>query len=136
MKLDDVIIDPDKREQGAWVKDIPNLDDLELKVRGRNNRDWARMEQKLTAAVPRHRRLNGMEWEEQQKITNTLLLNTSLLDWRGLKNGNGEEIPYSKELARKYLTDPRYERFAEGCFWAAVFVAEIGQAEVEADAKN
>ena len=136
MKLEDRMIDPAKREEGAWVKDIPEFADLELMVRGAGNKKWARMEQKLIAAVPRARRVNGLEPEDRMRINGTLLLEASLLDWRGIENGNGEAVPYSYDQARKYLTDPRYESFVFACLWAASVVAENGHAEVEADAKN
>ena len=46
--------------------------DLELKVRGSGNKDWARMEQKLIAAVPRQRRVNGLEPEDRLRINGIL----------------------------------------------------------------
>ena len=136
MKLSDRKIDLQKREEGAWVKDIPEFMDLELKVRGSGNKDWARMEQKLIAAVPRQRRVNGLEPEDRLRINAILVRDTSLLDWRGIENGTGEPLPYSKETANQYLTDPQYEAFVWACVWAANVVAEQGQAEIEDDAKN
>jgi hypothetical protein len=61
---------------------------------------------------------------------------TAAADWRGIENGTGEPELYSKEAANKYLTDPQYEPFVWACVWAANTVAEQGQAELEADAKN
>ena len=136
MRLSDRKIDLQKREEGAWVKDIPEFMDVELKVRGSGNKDWARMEQKLIAAVPRQRRANGLEPEDRLRINGILVRDCSLLDWRGIENGTGEAEPYSKEAANKYLTNPEYEAFVWACVWAANVVAEQGQAEIEDDAKN
>ena len=136
MKLSDRKINLQAREDGAWVKDIPEFLDVELKVRGVGNKDWARMEQKLIAAVPRQRRVNGLEPEDRLRINAILVRDCSLLDWRGIENGTGEPLPYSKETANKYLTDPQYEAFVWACVWAANVVAEQGQAEIEADSKN
>ena len=136
MKLADRKIDLKKREEGAWVKDIPEFMDVELKVRGVGNKDWARMEQKLIAAVPRQRRTNGLEPEDRLRINGILIRDTSLIDWRGIENGTGEPEPYSKEAANKYLTDPQYEAFVWACLWAANTVAEQREEEVEHDAKN
>ena len=136
MKLSDRKIDLQRREEGAWVKDIPEFMELELKVRGSGNKDWARMEQKRIAAVPRQRRVNGLEPEDRLRINAILVRDTSLLDWRGIENGTGEPLPYSKEVANTYLTDPQYEAFVWACVWAANVVAEQGQAEIEDDAKN
>ena len=136
MKLSDRKIDLQKREEGAWVKDIPEFGDLELKVRGSGNKDWARMEQKLIAAVPRQRRVNGLEPEDRLRINSALILKCSLLDWRGIENGTGEPLPYSEEVAKQYLSNPEYEAFVWACVWAANVVAEQGQEEIEQDAKN
>jgi len=136
MKLSDHKIDLKKREEGAWVTDIPDFQDLALKVRGSGNKDWARMEAKLIAAVPRQRRTNGLEPDDRLRINSILVRETSLLDWRGIENGTGEPLPYSKEAANKYLTDPEYEAFVWACIWAANVVAQQGEEEIEQDAKN
>jgi hypothetical protein len=136
MKLSDRKINLQKREEGAWVTDIPEFMDVALKVRGAGNKDWARMESKLIAAVPRQRRANGLEAEDRLRINGILVRDTSLIDWRGIENGTGEPLPYSKEMANKYLTDPEYEAFVWACVWAANVVAEQGREEIEQDAIN
>jgi hypothetical protein len=80
--------------------------------------------------------VNGLEPEDRLRINAILVRDTSLLDWRGIENGDGQPEPYSKEAANKYLTDPQYEAFVWACVWAANTVAEQGQAEIEDDAKN
>jgi hypothetical protein len=136
MKVSDRKIDTKKREEGAWVTDIPEWDGLSLKVRGRDNKDWARMEMKFIMAVPRQRRMNGLEPEDRDRINGILLRDTSLLDWKGIEDDNGVPEPYSKEAANKYLTNPEYEPFRAAVLWAATVVAEQGQTEIEADTKN
>lgn len=136
MKLSERKIDPAKREDGAWVKDIPEWDDLRLKVRGTGNKDWAKREQALIQAVPRARRVNGLSRDDRDRINAALLLDHALIDWRGLEDDEGKPELYSKELAKKYLTQPEYEPFRDAVNWAASVVAERGLAEIEADAKN
>jgi len=137
MKLSDRKINVQAREDGAWVKDIPEFLDVELKVRGVGNRDWARMEQKLNAAVPRQRKVNGLlQPDDRLRVYGILLRDTSLLDWKGIEDDSGNPEPYSKEAANKYLTDPQYEAFVWACMWAANTVAEQRQEEIEQDAKN
>jgi len=136
MKLSDFAIDLKKREEGDWVKNIPGYGELELKVRGSGNKDWSRMEQKLVNAVPRQRRVNGVEAEDRLRINGILIRECSLLDWRGIIDGEGTPLPYSKELANELLTEPRYESFVTACLWAASTVAEQGKEEIEDDAKN
>jgi hypothetical protein len=45
-------------------------------------------------------------------------------------------LPFSKELAGKYLTSPEYEAFVWACVWAAGVVADQKQEEIGGDAKN
>lgn len=136
MKLSERKIDPQKREEGAWVKDIPEWDDLRLKVRGIGNKEWAKREQALILAVPRARRANGLSRDDRDRINGILLRDHALIDWRGLEDDEGKPELYSKELANKYLTQPEYEPFRDAVLWAASVVAERGSAEIEADAKN
>jgi len=136
MKFDDFKIDLKKREDGDWVRDLPGYGELELKVRGIGNKDWAKLEQKLVAAVPRQRRINGLEPEDRLRINGLLCLNTSLLDWRGIDDQDGNPVPYSREVAERFLTDPRYENLVNACVIAASLVAEQLKEEIEDDAKN
>lgn len=128
MKLNDLKIDAVKAEQGAWIKDIPDLGDLELKVRGLNNADYRRLQTQLMRALPRALRSDPVE---QDKITARLLAETVLLEW---KNLDGET--YSKERALEILADPNYAPFRDGVVWAATMVAERQADDVGADVKN
>jgi hypothetical protein len=137
MKMKDVAVDAGRAELGAWVEKIPDMEELRLKVRGANNKDWRRLQLKLINAVPRKRRLQGnLDPEESDRITSQCLLNTSLLDWSGLEDDDGKPIPYSHDMASKLLTDPDYRRFREAAAWAANWVAEQNAADVEEDAGN
>ena len=133
MKLTDLEIDVDKLEQGDWVESIPDMGDLRLKVRGSGNSDYRALQQKLLRAVPRGQLRDGrVPPEVQDKITSQLLLDTVLLDWDGLAGEDEQPIPYSKELAAKLLTEPKYRRFRDAVAWAADVVAERTKEDDEA----
>ena len=141
MKLSDAAIDIDRLENGAWVENLhelfPELAGLKVKVRGANNRDWRKLHSKLLDAVPRKKRMNGgLDPDEQDRVTNTLLLNVALIDWDGLDRDDGQPIPYNKDDAAKILNDPQYRKIRDGVLWAANVVADQQAAEVEEDAKN
>lgn len=136
MKRSEHTSDPVKREEGAWVKDIPGMGDLILKVRGVNNRDWRRMQGKLVNAVPRSKRVDGvLDPDEQDRINVILLRECCLLDWRNFEDDDGV-VAYTKERAGKELGDPEFTDFREAVMWAALEVAKAGQFEIEGDAKN
>lgn len=111
MKLKDAAVDVGRIENGAWVDNIPDLAGLRVKVRGSGNKQWRKTQQQLLQAVPRSKRANGsLDPDEQDRITNTLLLNCGLVDWEGLERDDGVPIPYNIDDARKILTDPQTRR--------------------------
>lgn len=137
MKLKDAKVDTERAEAGAWVENIPDMEGLRLKVRGANNRDWRRLQTKLIQAVPRKRRMSGnLDPDDSDNITNHCLLNTCLLDWEGLEDDEDKPLPYSKEMATKFMTDPDYRRIRDAVSWAANKIADEGQEDVEADSGN
>src|SRR5262245_18531618 len=125
MKLSDIALDNERQEKGAWVDEIPELEGLKLLVRGINNVDWRRLQNKSIQTTPRKKRLAGqLDADEQDRIPGTCLLNTILLGWDGLETEDGKPIPFDKEMARKLLFEPEYRKFREGVIWAATVVAE------------
>jgi hypothetical protein len=130
MKLNDAKIDAVKFEQGAWVGEkydtpIPEMGDLCLKVRGINNADWRRLQQKLYEAVPRSKRIGGrIDPDEMDRITTSCLLSACLIAWENVEGDDGQPLEYSKPAATKILNDPEMRRFREAVVWAANVVGE------------
>ena len=134
MRMDDLKVDIAKLEDGDWVSDIPEMGDLRLKTRGMNNKQWRQKQARLIAATPRNKRDDPNEFE---RITATLLLETALLDWDGIEGPDGKLLPFSKEQANEFLTNPEYDRkFFNAALYAATAVAEKNRFAIEADAKN
>jgi hypothetical protein len=137
MKLSGLQVNVEALEQGAWVDDVPDMDGLRLKVRGIGNKDWRKLSQKLVDQVPRRRRVAGrLDPEDQDRINSILLVDTGLVDWDGLDDDDGEPIPYSKELAKKLITDPRTAKFRDAVLWACSVVSEQEVQEIEDAAGN
>lgn len=125
MKLNETKIDVSRFEGGAWISDIPEMGDLRLKVRGINNADWRRLQQKLFEATPRAKRPGGrIDPDEQDRITTSCILSTCLLDWENVEGDDGQPLPYSIQAATKLLNDPAMRRFRESVIWAATVVGE------------
>lgn len=132
MDLNDQKVDPKVREEGAWVDDIPEMGDLRLKVRGADNRAWQKRADALVAAVPRKKRINGLDAEERNRIMAICCRDHGLLDWQNLKIG-GVDIPYSKDKANELLTEPQWVAFLNAAIWACNVVGTTARAEVEED---
>lgn len=132
MKISEIQIDPEKLENGAWVKEIPEMEGLELRVRGIGCAEFRKLQAKLFEAIPRSRRLKGrVSQEDQDRILDTCLHRVILLDWRGIEDDADQPIAYEKGLALEYLTNPKFKKFREAVVWAASTVAEDDAADVE-----
>lgn len=136
MDLDSVKLDPVKIEKGAWVENIPGLGDIRLKVRGYNNSDWRRIQRERTLAVPRSKWVNGrITTAEEDHIEAICLRDAGILDWENVTQG-GAPVPYSKDAAEKFLTEPKLRAFRDGSLWACHTVGDLDAESVETDAKN
>lgn len=142
MKVSGTKVNVEKMEQGAWVGEkygtpIPEMGDLCLKVRGSNNKAWRKITARLIDAVPRRQRVGGrLSPDEQDRITGICLMDAGLLDWENFEGDDGNPITYSKDDAKKYLTDPEYGKFRDAVVWACSMVADSDGAELEDDAGN
>lgn len=137
MKLSSLKVDAAAIEDGEWIGNIPEMGDLEVRVRGLNNAKYRRLQTTLIDAVPRAKRQGGrLDPDEQDRITASCLTATVLLDWRGLEGEDGQPVPYSKDLATDLLSKPEFRRFREAVIWAAAQVGEERAAADEEDAGN
>ena len=137
MNLSSLKIDASAIEQGRWIKDLPELGDIQIKTRGTGNADWRRLHQKLVSALPAQARVRGLiSPEEQDRIGVELLVETALLDWKNITDDDGVQIPFSKEKAREFLENPDMAKFKSGVQFAAGIVGEEEEAGRDADEKN
>ncbi|MHC2016309.1 hypothetical protein [Methylobacterium sp. CM6247] len=131
MKLSALKTDSAKLEQGQWVKDLPDMDGLELKVRGLGNTEYRRLQDKKVEAVPRAKKIRGLDNETQDRIISECLHEAVLEDWRGLTGDDGQPVPFSSDLALTLLTDPDYARFRSAVLQAASIVTNEAALSVE-----
>lgn len=133
MKIEDIAVDTNLIEQGAWVSDIPELEGVRLKCRGSDNKDWRRMAQHLVNAVPRKKRIPLLDPAEQDRVNAIVIRECGLLDWEGIEDNDGNPVPYSKKKAEEYLN---VKKFRDGALYACFQVSEGLIDEVEALAGN
>ncbi len=134
MDLSDIDVDVVAFEQGAWIENIPNFGDVRLRVRGMLNADWRRLSAKLSRAVPVSKKIDGtLDPEEQDRVAIELLTETCLLGWERLTD-KGIPLVYSKETARKLITERR--RFRDAVAWAASMVGQQAAAAKDANQGN
>lgn len=136
MKLSALKIDSSAIETGSWI-DAPGLGGVIFRVRGLGNADYRRLSAKLNDAVPRDKRVGGrVAPDEADKIVLRLILDTVLLDWRGLTDDADADVSYTRDTAEKLLGDPDYRVLRESVLAAASMVGEQVAEDTDAAAKN
>jgi hypothetical protein len=124
-------------DAGQWVGDIPNTGDLRLRVRGFTSPTVVAVRSRKERAVERkdRRRDGGLKPEAAMRVLSETLCEVVLLDWDGITDG-GKPVPYSKDLAKKWLSDPNMQPFADAVSWAAMVVDNGEAAKAEEIAGN
>lgn len=137
MDLSNIKRDASQIEAGQWVEDIPNMGDLRLRVRGLSSPlVVAVRSRKERRATNREKESDGtLRPDVAMRIFGETLHEAVLLDWSGMTD-NDEPVPYSKELALQFLTDPDYQPFADAVTWAAQYVDRASRGTKDDLSKN
>jgi hypothetical protein len=136
VKLNAAYANAARRDEGDWVTEIPEMQDLHLRVRGTGNADYRLMQENLLKSVPKKERRAGLLPATQDRILAELAVENLLLDWRNLTDNDDAAIPYSKEKARELLFNPNYHALLMAVAWAATVVAEEDAEADEADVQD
>lgn len=141
MKLSSLKINSSRAEQGAWVRDLPEMGDLRLKVRGFGNTDYSAFLAKERALVPRDQREGGrrdgaIKQQHADAILVRGMVEHILMDWDGLTDEHDKPLPFSKERAMAFLADPDFRPFRSAVVFAASEVEEMESDRVESAVPN
>jgi hypothetical protein len=128
MKLSTIKAMDERREQGAWVDNIPNLGQVRLRVRGIGNSDYRRLLNKLN-----RKRRGDATLDDQDEMVTECLIETVLLDWTGVLAEDGAALPFSKAAAREFL---QYSFVRDAVISAASSVTEDDSESQEDALKN
>lgn len=106
-------------EGKQWMKDLPELDDLEVLVAPWENRAFNREVQKQVNKLPPAMRPGGVaDTNEYYRCVGIAIAKTILFDWKNLKLG-GVDKPFDKAWALQVLPDQKYRPFRDGVVDAA-----------------
>lgn len=131
MEISELKRDAARIDGGQWVGEIQDMGDLRLKVRGEGYLPFLSMLQRKIRAMTRSEKMpdGSPKPEPLLKATGEAAHAHLLIDWDGLTD-EGKPLPYDREIALKWLTDPVYVHFSNAVAWAARQV-ERGAAEVK-----
>jgi hypothetical protein len=91
-----------KEEDGVWVK---GPEGSEFKVARMGNRTFAKLSGELFKPHRKMIQMGKMDDKLTTELAAEVTARTVLLDWKGLKDDKGADIPYSTEVAKKMLID-------------------------------
>lgn len=117
MRLEELEVDVNKIDDGVWI-DVPGDEDgMALKLRGRRSKAFKSAYSQALRKVTRAGRNRGNQLEQIQRVDSECLAEHCILDWKNFYAGDskrrGEEIPYSKEVAKQLMTSRKTEPFQE-----------------------
>jgi hypothetical protein len=128
LKVKDIEDRTSRVEGGGWVKNLPNLPGVSVKVKGSNNSEYRRRLGELVGELSAEERKDK---DRLKEIDDILLAETVLVDWDGI-----DDLEYSPEAALELLTNPKLALFREGVIFAANVVGHEGRETLEDDVKN
>lgn len=101
---------------------------------GGSNKDFARMMEKVFRPYRRQMDAGTMDEKVADKLLAEVFAKTVILDWKGVTDKNGKNLPFNEANATKLLTDlpDLFVDLRE----QAMKVANFRALEVEADLKN
>ncbi|GHC52344.1 hypothetical protein GCM10010096_25520 [Alcaligenes pakistanensis] len=122
-------------DSGTWVGDLDGAPGVEFLVCGIGSKDAQKALTQKQAALRLKNRGKPLNEEQLSKAMRETLAEVVLKGWRGLKDG-GKDLPYTPELATKFITSRNGERFAGMVLLAAQRVDADANLYVEELAKN
>lgn len=135
MKFSSLKADLQREQEGDWVE-IPDLLGVSLKVRSLHTTAYGMARSLLTQKLARKYGRKAIPPEVISKEYGKLYAEHILLDWKGLDDDDGQPLPYDKEVAIEYLTNPAFRTLVAAVEWAAGQLAELDLDADEDDAKN
>jgi hypothetical protein len=113
MKLSHMKVDSKVLDEGIWI-DSEEFDGVSWRVRGTDTPGYQRaLRNRLEEeAVKNPDSLNGVNLIAGMRITNALVVEYCLVDWRGIDNDEGEQVPYDPELAKEFGENDDYFKLA------------------------
>lgn len=119
MKLSELELNLDHVDGGVWVDEIPYLEGVRFRVRGSSFAPYKKALNKAMVSQSRYQRgPNQVDVEKFDALTRTLMNEHLLLDWDGIEDNMGAPLPYSPDLAKRFMTERVYEPVQRGVLYA------------------
>lgn len=122
-------VDIKLEDEGDWFTPDQLLGGR-VKVRSKFTNDWKSAYRTMVVQAQRKKIVARAKFLEDG--LRTMLADHCLVDWE-LKDKEENEVLYSKELAKKFMLEPKYRLFQDAVDWAS---DECGKAYEERDQED
>lgn len=138
MDINDIVLNDEALaivDKGEWMPAGAEAPDVEFLVIGMQSDAARKLMKAKQAKLRAQSRGKPLTDDQYSAITKEVLVEEVLKDWRGLKSG-GKDLPYSQDLARKFIMSRGGDRFTMMILEAAQRLDRDANAYVEEAAKN
>ena len=119
MKITDLEIDVDAVDNGAWVRDIPDMGGVAFRVRGSEYAPYQKALRATMVSQGRRQRLaSQMDMDKFQAVQYRLTAEHLLLDWSGLDGADDQPLPFTPETAMRLMTERKFRPVQRGVIYA------------------
>ena len=91
--------------EGKWFP-LSMISGVEIKVAKVGNPHYEKTAKRLYSPFKERLRRNTLATDVMERITNDLIVQSLLKDWRGMPGEDGQDVPFSQEEAMVLIKDP------------------------------
>jgi hypothetical protein len=119
--------------EGAWVE---ITSELKIKVAALGNKAHQEAIEKFFKPYKAQKRSNMIDDTLEEELHTKAIAKAILIDWQGMTDRKGKELPYSFENAYFLLSDPAMRRFKNDVIMIAKEAETFKNKELEESVKN
>jgi len=105
-------VDQKAATEGKWFP-LSMINGVEIKVAKTGNPIYEKAAKRLYSPYKERLRRQSLSTEVMERITNDLIVQALIKDWKGMPGENGKNVPYSQEEAKKLIEDPELKEIKE-----------------------
>ena len=135
--IEEAFVDVETIEKGKWIALGADFRGVEIQARGMSSKEAKVYLDRLRRDVPRSERTANGEISEEanERIITKVIVEKCLFNWRGFAAG-GKELPYSKQTAESFMTEPKARKIGAAIVNAIIAIDNTKAKKAEEVAGN
>lgn len=137
MKVSKIKVNSEAIRNGTWVI-VPWLDEVRFRLRGLENMEYQRRRADRIKEAALEAKANGTppDKTDTSAIETEVFVECLMMDWEGLTEDDGTPVPFTKEKAFEYFSDPDLIDLWNAAYWASQQVRLAKREQLEEDKGN